>query len=84
MAMYYKGLANMMNAPNVEFENLDGTYDWKSIAMYYKGVASSNPPKTSKLKGNYGKLDPPSFAENSELPNCAYYEWKLLFLEFMK
>ena len=52
--------------------------------MYYKGVASSNPPKTSKPKGNYGKLDPPSFMENLELPNCAYYEWKQLFLEFMK
>ena len=84
MAMYYKGLANLMNAPNADFKNPDGTFDWKSIAMYYKGVASSNPPKTSKPKGNYGKLDPPSFVENPELPNCAYYEWKQLFLEFMQ
>ena len=84
MAMFYKGLANLINTPNIDFKNHDGTCDWKLMTMYYKGVASSNPPKTSKQKGNYGKLDPPAFVEKSELPNCAYYEWKQLFLEFMK
>ena len=36
------------------------------MAMYYKGVTSSNPPKMSKPKGNYRKLDPPLFVENSD------------------
>ena len=84
MAMYYKCLANLISTPNIDFKNPDGTCDWKSMAMYYKGVASSNPPKTSKPKGNYGKLDPPIFTENLELPNCAYYEWKNLLKEFMR
>ena len=84
MAMYYKGLANLTNTPNVDFKNQDGSCDWKSMAMYYKGVASSGPTKTNKPTGNYGKLDPPTYVEDSELQNCAYYKWKQLFLEFMR
>ena len=79
MAMYYKGLANLTNTPNVDFKNQDGSCDWKSMAMYYKGVASYSPPKTSKPKGNYSKLDLPKFKEELELPNCAYYKWKQIF-----
>ena len=72
------------NPPDMDFRNQDGSYDWKAMTMYYKGVASYSPTKTNKPKGNYGKLDLPTFIEDSELPNCAYYEWKQLFLEFMK
>ena len=61
MAMYYKGRANLTNTPNVDFKNQDGSCDWKSMAMYYKGVASSSPTEINKPKGNYGKLDPPTF-----------------------
>ena len=69
----------------MDFENQDGSCDyWKSMAMYYKGAASAGPTKTNKPKGKYGKLDPPILVENSQLPNCAYYELKQLFLEFME
>ena len=82
MAMYYKGHANLTNTPNVDFKNQDGSCDWKSMAMYYKGVASSSPMKINKPKGNYGKLDPPTFIENSELPNFAQkYESKIIHLQ---
>ena len=68
---------NFTNTPNVDFKNQDGSCDyWKSMAMYYKGVASAGPTQTNKPKGNYGKLDSPTFVEDSELPNFAYYEWK--------
>ena len=55
------------------------------MAIYYRGVASANLPNVKrKPKGNYGKLDPTVLTENLELPNCTYYEWKHLFMEFMK
>ena len=75
---------NLLNTPNVDFKNQDGSYDYKSMAMFFKGVASSGSTKASKPKGNYGKLDPPTFVEDPELPNCAYYKWKKLFLEFLQ
>ena len=49
---------------NEDFRNKDGSYDFKAMAMYYKGIAISGFSKTSKLRGNYGKLDPPNFVED--------------------
>ena len=55
------------------------------MTIYYRGVASAKLPNVkSKPKGNYGKLDPPVLTESLELPNCTYYEWKNLFMEFMR
>ena len=61
--MYYRGLANLNlqgKVVHIEFKDSNGTIDWRSMAIYYKGVASANLPSIkSKPKGNYGKLDPP-------------------------
>ena len=55
------------------------------MTIYYRGVALAKLPNVkNKPKGNYGKLDPPVLTESLELPNCAYYEWKNLFMEFMR
>merc|ERR1712240_325686 len=88
LAMYYRGLANLNlqgHVTHVEFKNPDGSIDWKSMTIYYRGVASAKLPNVkNKPKGNYGKLDPPTLKENLEFPNCSYYEWKDLFMEFMR
>ena len=86
LAMFYRGLTkeNLQGHVHVEFKNPDGSVDWKSATIYYRGVASAKLPNVkNKPKGNYGKLDPPTLKENLEFPNCAYYEWKDLFMEFV-
>ena len=30
----------LVNPPDIDFQNQDGSYDWKSMAMYYKGLAN--------------------------------------------
>ena len=41
----------LVNPPDTDFQNQDGSYDWKSMAMYYKGLANliNTPDKTELL-----------------------------------
>ena len=46
----------LVNPPDTDFQNPDGTVDWKSMAMYYKGLANMmNAPHVDfkNLNGTY-------------------------------
>ena len=59
--------------------NQQGATDWKSTAYYWKGKLSHQPKATR----NFGRIQPPVFTEDTELPTIAYLSWKKSFHEFM-
>ena len=48
--------------------------DYRSLAFFYQGQASVK--AKSVPRENYGKVQPPIFTPDSELPSCSYETWK--------
>ena len=45
------------NPPDMDFRNQDGSYDWKSMTMYYKGLANLKNTLNVEFKNQDGSCD---------------------------
>ena len=52
----------LANPSDMDFRNQDGSYDWKSMAMYYKGLAHLTNTLNVDFKNQDGSCDWKSMA----------------------